>query len=252
MMRRSLLASLGDRRVTSWVRNRLLDRWLPPVARDLRPLNRAANRLWLGRVPLDFQREAWTYGPEQWRAVWSAIDTSASRARPSDTSERETAWLCERIRALAPATVLEIGASRGHVAARLFEAMPAGGTLYLQDAYVDVPLPPVSADKVARRIRDDVTRLPFPDGAIDMVVCAHTLEHLTRLYSTFQELRRVARRVLVIVPLQRWAPYTWDLHLHFFPYLEYLPGLLETPARTQQVIDGDGCYEFPGLIDDGR
>jgi SAM-dependent methyltransferase len=235
-----LLRLLADRRVTSFVRRTVFDKALPPFVRDSRALNAIVNKIWLGDVPLDFQREGWTFTEEDWARSWRGIAQAPTMtAREGDTSSAEAAWVIARIRDLAPKRVLEIGAGRGGVAVRIATALPAGGTLTLAEPYASVA--PIEGVDV---VRAPAHALPFKDKEFDVVVCLHTLEHLTNLFSTFAEIRRVSRRSLIIVPLQRWAPFTWDMHLHFFPYLEYLPGLLELPAFDKRVIDGDGCYEF--------
>lgn len=50
------------------------------------------------------------------------------------------------------------------------------------------------------------------------------------------ELRRVASRVIAVVPCQRYYRYTVDYHLHFFPHAGPLERLLGGKARS---IDGD-------------
>src|SRR6185369_10448032 len=52
--------------------------------------------------------------------------------------------------------------------------------------------------------------LPFRDDAFDTVVCSHTLEHIPDLWAAAAELRRVARREIVVVPKQRYYRYTVD------------------------------------------
>lgn len=52
-------------------------------------------------------------------------------------------------------------------------------------------------------VRSSITRLPFPTGGVDLVICAEVLEHLAPadLHAAAAELWRVARRaVLVTVP----------------------------------------------------
>jgi hypothetical protein len=68
------------------------------------------------------------------------------------------------------------------------------------------------------------------------VVCAHTLEHVPDVWAAARELRRVADRVLVVVPRQRYYRYTVDYHLHFFPSAAPLEHLL---GGTAHEIDGD-------------
>ena len=53
----------------------------------------------------------------------------------------------------------------------------------------------ISGDLAPRRVacRMDVTRLPLPDGSIDVVVCNHVLEHVRDDASALAELRRVLK-----------------------------------------------------------
>jgi ubiquinone/menaquinone biosynthesis C-methylase UbiE len=90
-----------------------------------------------------------------------------------------------------------------------------------------------------------VERLPFPDRAFDTVVCAHTLEHVQELEAAIRELRRVtARRLIIVVPRQRPYQYTFDLHLHFFPYRSSLLMALK-PGKGNyhcENLQGDWFY----------
>jgi SAM-dependent methyltransferase len=65
----------------------------------------------------------------------------------------------------------------------------------------------VPADARAVAVRGDAYRLPFPDGAFDVVVASEVLEHLHDDDKAFAELRRVLKpggRIAVTVP--RWFP----------------------------------------------
>jgi hypothetical protein len=63
------------------------------------------------------------------------------------------------------------------------------------------------------------------------VTCFHTLEHTRDLRAAIAELKRVARRqLIVIVPRQRSFFYTLDLHLQFF----------ETPEALAEAMGGEG------------
>lgn len=47
-------------------------------------------------------------------------------------------------------------------------------------------------------LHGDALRLPLPDDAVDLVVCAEVLEHVTDPRRALQELARVSRRSLVV------------------------------------------------------
>jgi len=65
-------------------------------------------------------------------------------------------------------------------------------------------------------VQCNMERLPFRPGCLDAVVCAHTLEHCRDLNAATGELKRVGRRLVVLVPVQEYLPYTEDYHLQFF------------------------------------
>ncbi|WP_201864667.1 class I SAM-dependent methyltransferase [Microvirga soli] len=64
-----------------------------------------------------------------------------------------------------------------------------------------------------------IERLPFRDNEFDTVVCTHVIEHILDYRTAIAELRRVAaRRLIIIVPMERESIYTFNPHFNFFPY----------------------------------
>ena len=132
-------------------------------------------------------------------------------------------------------SVLEVGCGEGALA----NAMSRTATVTACDIVV------------RREVRDryptvsfreaNIERLPFGDGEFDTVVSTHTLEHVRDLRRAIDELRRVAkRRVIVVVPKERPYLYTFNLHLHFFPYEHVLRAALGEPAWTEAVCETVG------------
>ena len=114
--------------------------------------------------------------------------------------ERFLRRVAEVAAAQRPESVLDVGCGEGHVTARLPGARIVG-----------VDPDPRALEAAARRVpagefrRAAVTALPFDDGAFDLVVCTQVLEHLEDPAAALDELRRVARRaVLVTVPHEPW------------------------------------------------
>jgi len=226
-LRQRLNARLRDRRVTSSVR-RLIDELLPPIVREWRPLNRwMATRFHGPAFDLDFKERAFAMSPRQIAAAYAALDSGGGRYRDTDTTPAQI----DAIARAARGRVLEVGCGNGTVAERL----RPGHALVA----VDVTL--ASACEAGRRAGcvaavAALPELPFCDRAFDTVVCAHTLEHVPDLFRAAAELRRVARRVIVVVPRQRYYRYTVDYHLHFFPSAAPLLHLFGGHA---DLIDGD-------------
>ena len=88
-----------------------------------------------------------------------------------------------------------------------------------------------------------VENLPFPDKSFDIVVCTHTLEHILDLKKAIHELKRVAKKQLIIVtPRQKYYYYTLDLHVNFFPIAEPLCQQIGLVDFTCKDIGGDWVY----------
>jgi ubiquinone/menaquinone biosynthesis C-methylase UbiE len=217
-----------DRRITTPVR-RLLDDWLPPVVREWRPLNSLLARMVHGRnFDLDFKERAFHMSDREIADAYGELAQGGARFRDTDTTPAQI----DAILAAATGSVLEVGSGNGILSERLRQA---------GHPVIAVDVTTGSAAETARRAACPVALaglpdLPFRDRAFDTVVCSHTLEHIPDLWAAAAELRRVARRVVVVVPKQRYYRYTVDYHLHFFPSAGPLERLL---GGTAHEVDQD-------------
>lgn len=217
-----------DRRVTTPVR-RLLDDWLPPVVREWRPLNRVLARVVHGsRFDLDFKERAFHLSDREIAQAYDDLAQGGARFRDTDTTPAQI----DAIIAATRGRVLEVGCGNGTVAEQLAQA---------GHEVVAVDVTAGSAEETQRRAGCSVALaglpdLPFRTRAFDTVVCSHTLEHIPDLWAAAHELRRIAKRVVVVVPCQRYYRYTVDYHLHFFPQAGPLERLLGGKAT---LVDHD-------------
>lgn len=64
-----------------------------------------------------------------------------------------------------------------------------------------------------------IENLPFKDGEFDTVICTHVIEHVLDYRAAIAELRRIAKkRLIIVVPREREYRYTFNPHFNFFPY----------------------------------
>ncbi|GBD02044.1 putative methyltransferase YcgJ [bacterium HR18] len=107
-----------------------------------------------------------------------------------------------------PKTLLDVGCGEGFVAAFLKQRLPEVEITGIDASVSALAYAQAHFGQYATFRRGDIYGLPFPDRAFDTVVCSEVLEHLEDPESAIAELKRVARRYVVLtVPLEpyfRW------------------------------------------------
>lgn len=190
----------------------VLDQVLPPFLRDSHFLFQPLFRILFGRdgeLLSNFKKNAATMSEAEYRHAYGRI-AKHNINRPTDLND---ACIHRIVDEVAGPRVLDVGCGTGFLADLLSKKC-------IVEA-VDI-----SVDQATRTLYPNVKfhesfahRLPFEDASFDTVVCTHTLEHVPDVRATVEELRRVSRtRLIIVVPCQRPYLYTFDLHLHFFPY----------------------------------
>ena len=224
-----------NRRLTNVARF-VLDEMVPPVLRNRRWFMWPLFYVWFRgknvRRMMDFKSLVYGMSREELRAFYRERDSLASR-RVTDLSEASIARVLAR---LVPdvRSLLDVGCGRGYFLERV--ARP-GLQAHGCDVVDGVRL------RAATYCQADLEALPFRDGEFDVVTCCHTLEHVIDLAAAVRELRRVARRqLIVVVPCQRWHYYTLDEHVQFFPRAEMLAHAIGLPGATCEKVAGDWVY----------
>jgi SAM-dependent methyltransferase len=96
---------------------------------------------------------------------------------------------------LTPRRILEVGVGEGHVTRRVRERFPAATLVG-----VDLPSAELAGQWQAAGLAclfGDATRLPVPDGAVDLVLAIEVLEHIAEPDDALAELARVCSGTLV-------------------------------------------------------
>jgi ubiquinone/menaquinone biosynthesis C-methylase UbiE len=194
------------------IRN-FLDNWLPPVLRDSRLVMYPLLLLAFGkRFPVfaDFKTRGFAMSAAEFSHVYSSTTDLQQVQGCTDLND---ACVGAILKEVMGTSVLDVGCGRGHLVDQLTAVSTevVGCDIVVDEALVD--------REGLRFVQGSVEQLPFADGAFDTVVTTHTLEHVQRIDRALCELRRVARRrLIVVVPKERPYRYSFNLHLHFFPY----------------------------------
>lgn len=140
----------------------------------------------------------------------------SSNARRYTVNNRLYRWhiqqfldaLAQLVEATQPQTVLDVGCGEGFVAAFLKKRMPETHITGVDLSETALAYARQHFGQCATFQQADIYQLPFPDQVFDTVVCSEVLEHLDDPDRAMRELKRVARRYVVItVPLEpyfRW------------------------------------------------
>jgi len=189
-----------------------LDEILPPILRDqcwfMWPLQWLLFRQYTKEF-MDFKIKAPGISSDEVRRIYE----NTSQVHLQRETDLTPACLAAVETSIKGNSVLEVGCGRGYLLNKLANNFKVTGVDFVLDPKIR---------KLKNKIQlicADVEMLPFVTDGFDTVVCTHTLEHVKNLHSVMGQLRRIARkRLVVVVPLQRPYKYTFDLHLHFFPY----------------------------------
>ena len=218
----------------------LLEEWVPPVLRDSSPM-RWLFRLYWGRFIDDleaFRANIHHVTAEQYADIYRRMP------RIQQGTDNSAACIERLAELMLPGSVCDVGCGTGHLLGTLAARSDREAH---QFTGVDFQLEPGIAARHPRvSFREaDVERLPFTDGEFGTVICTHVLEHVLHIDRTISELRRVtARRLLVIVPLEREYRFTFNPHVHFFPYPHsFLRHIVPVPPTARcEVIGRDLLY----------
>jgi SAM-dependent methyltransferase len=220
------------RETTNMIRT-VLEEVLPPALRDSTPMRWAFRRHW-GRLVDDIEtfRERIPFvSPVEYRNIYERLP------RVQDETDNSAACIDRIAASIQGETVLDVGCGTGYLLNHLKRERPdlaLTGVDFIVEDGTRTRHPDIRFEQA------NIENLPFADASFDTVICTHVLEHILDFHGALSELRRVARRNLIlVVPREREYRFTFNPHLHFFPYphsfLRYL-----TPVPENHQLESVG------------
>lgn len=215
----------------------VLDECVPTAIRDSRwfmyPFYYFAYRGQRISEKMDFKKKYFEWSPAQLQQFYENI-RSISTDRPTDISPKCLQLIVEHCGGMQ--SVLDVGCGKGYLLKLIKEKYPA-----LQLHGVDFARG--FSDPTIGFTKADAVKLPFADKSFDLVICAHTIEHIYEARELVKELKRVAaKKIIVITPRQRYFYYTLDEHINFFPQKEFLTSLMDMERYTCENVEGDWFF----------
>ncbi|MEO6694995.1 MAG: class I SAM-dependent methyltransferase [Ignavibacteria bacterium] len=214
-----------------------MDECLPPLIRDNKFFIYPLFYYWYKNKNVDFYMNfkslAFDLTELEFAEAYRNLDCRAND-RETDLNPACVNYMLENLEPNCK-TILDVGCGRGYWLNKV--ALSTDLLLTGCDLYDNVEL------KRGNYIKGNVENLPFEDNSFDIVTCHHTIEHVLNLNKAISELKRVAKKQLIIVtPCQRYFNYTLDLHLNFFPIESYLTSILKMKKFICKKKDGDWVY----------
>lgn len=225
-----------SRDLANWLR-RLFDDLLPPFLHDLGifmyPLIKMVFKN-KAELFMTFKDRVWDLTEDEYIRLYRDIDRVIITRR-TDLNKRCTKAILDSLRG---ELILEVGCGKAYLANKMSKKHQVTACDLVISQSLKRRYPKINF------VTANIEKLPFKSGQFDTVVCTHTLEHVVNLHLAISELRRVTRkRLIIVVPKQRPFKFTFDLHLHFFPYKYNLLGVLGVKYKNVCLeFDGDWFY----------
>ena len=226
-----------SRNITTKI-NYILDQYIPPILRDSKWFMAPVFKLFFKKSAPYFIhfKEQSPYMTQKELADIYEKTADGHIQRETDLNKESVDFILSHIKGNS---VLDIASGRGYLCKQLAKNKE------LNVVGIDFVLPSIDLNGFENlSFREgNVEQIPENDNSFDTVVCAHTLEHVLNPMLAISELRRLARkRLIVVLPRQRPYRYTFDLHLHFFPYEFMVKRLFDNPKGQLITCGGDWVY----------
>lgn len=213
------------RRETTNAIRAVLEEVLPPLVRDSRAMRWLFRRHWGPLVDdiEDFRARIPHITADEYHAIYQRLP------RVHDETDNSAACLERIVAETRGKRVLDVGCGTGYLARFLKRRRPElelTGCDFIIEEATRSHHPEITFEQAA------IEALPFADASFDTVICTHVLEHILDFRQALAELRRVTGDTLIlVVPREREYRFTFNPHLHFFPYVHsFLRYLVPLPA----------------------
>ena len=225
----------------------ILDQLVPPIIRDSRWFMAVIMRLSLGKSSkwlMNFKSKL----PDMTDADIEDYYRQSASAHIERETDLNTKCI-DRIKdTIVGESVLDIACGRGFLAKLLAKNHNVTGADFIIDQDMVMNNPDIKWDTA------NIEALEYTEDQFDTVVCTHTLEHVINIDTALSELRRVAKkRLIIVLPRQRPYQFTFDLHVHFFYYDWQVRSLLSKQSdqsRSKLELLGGDWFVYEDQTDD--
>ena len=225
-----------NRETTNAIRT-IIEDWLPPAVRDSWIFRRAAVLAWGTHIDdlAAFRQRAAELTVEEYSKLYQA------HPRVHEQTDNSNACVEQIVRDVIASSVCDVGCGTGYLLREIGRHHGSGLNPVIG---VDFMRPSQFDGSGMTFVQSPIEQLPFADRTFDTVVCTHVIEHILDYRLAIAELRRITnRRLIIVVPAEREAIYTFNPHFNFFPYVHsFLRAMIPLPETFEARLIGRDIY----------
>ncbi|MGA2669504.1 MAG: class I SAM-dependent methyltransferase [Ignavibacteria bacterium] len=213
-----------------------MDELLPPILRDNKYFMYPLFYIWFkGKYIneiMNLKSDIYSYSNSEMEDFYRKIQTM-DYDRKTGLNKKSFNFIINNLHKDAR-KIIDIGCGRGYIVKKLSSlGYESSGC----DVFKELDL------GSSKYFQGNIENLPFYDKEYDVVICTHTLEHILNLNSAVSELKRIAKKqIIIVVPCQRFFYYTLDTHVNFFLKKEMLENIINMKNYICKYIQGDIAY----------
>ena len=214
----------------------LIDNFLPPILRNnkyfMYPFFYFAYKGKNVDYFMNFKSLLYTLDSATLEKLYQNYDTIGTE-RETDLTKKSIKYFIKHIDKNSK-TILDVACGKGFLANKFVKM---GYTVSGVDVHED------KKDTKFSYTKGNIENLPLEDQSFDIVTSTHTLEHIIDIKKAVNEIKRIAKKqIIIVVPCQNFYYYTLDMHIHFFPQKEMLTSLIGLETYSIKKVGGDWIY----------
>lgn len=217
--------------------NWILDNLIPPIIRDSTIFSKPLFWLLFGKKAklfMNFKKEVVDFNTDEIIERYKEL-SDVHIKRETDLNKESVNFILNNIEGKS---VLDIACGRGYLSRKIVEKRN------IKVTGIDFIIPDeIEGSENPIFLNGTIEKIPFSDKHVDTVICSHTLEHVIDIQQAISELRRVCKkRLIIVLPKQREYKFTFDLHVHFFPYKYSVLNLMKNSRGICLCLNKDWVY----------
>jgi ubiquinone/menaquinone biosynthesis C-methylase UbiE len=190
----------------------VIEEIIPPIIRDSILFKYLSNFLFsYTKLHNELKQKAIYYGQKEFEKYYS-FETKINSE--TDNSEKIVEKIISSIKGT---NILDVGCGNGHLLEKIRNKYP---NYKLTGTEINIKQSLKQKKKLNINIVEiNILNIDKLKISYDTVICTHVLEHILDIRSAYLKLKKICKmRLIIVCPKERPYKYSFNGHLHFFPY----------------------------------